>query len=269
MTTPTLGSLTLGIVQDLIPSYVSRMSDIEVPMGRGAGKQVLGSEINRITLKAYTSGASRYENLTQIDRYRMIGGSLKLTSDIITIPVFLRALKIDDIAPNSVNYSLTLDASLFRQAHACDLDTEWIVDNGGGALTEATATPTPREGVACLKLACAPLAANTESRLKCTPVDAIDLSYNDWIAIWYYTNNITDLTLAEAKFYHDAGDHSDYDFKALVTAADTWYRILIPKASFADTGTMEWDAVTYFTIAQKHSSEQTVYFAVDDIGGYE
>jgi hypothetical protein len=32
---------------------------------------------------------------------------------------------------------------------------------------------------------------------------------------------------------------------------------------------MEWDAVTYFSIAQHHTSEQTYYFAVDDVGAYE
>jgi len=267
MTAPTLGSLTLGTVKELYPTFDSRMSDIEVPLARGAGKQILGSEVNRLTLKAHTSGTSRYENLQQIDRYRMIGESLKLTSDLFTIPVFIRSLKIDDVAPNSVDYTLTLDAALFVQGHACDTDTDWTVESGGGILTEATATPTPREGAACLKLS-GTINAATESRLKCTPVDSIDFSYKDWVALWYYTNIVNDLIECVADFFHDAGNHASYDFQAQITA-EAWSRVLIPKASFGETGMMEWDEVTYFTIHQKHSSQQTYYFAVDDVGAYE
>lgn len=267
MTAPTLGGLNLGTVKELYPTFDSRMSDVEVPLARGVGKQILGSEVNRLTLRAHTSGANRFENLQQIDRYRMIGESLRLTSDLITIPVYIRSLRLDDVAPNSVDYTLTLDASLFIQGHACDADTDWVVDSGGGALTEETATPSPREGAACLKLS-GTINAATESKLKCTPADSLDFSYKDWVALWYYTNNVTDLSECVAKFYHDASNYSLYDFTSQVVL-NAWCRVLIPKADFSENGLMEWDEVTYFTIHQKHNSQQTYFFAVDDVGAYE
>jgi hypothetical protein len=267
--TVTLDSLTLGIVKEVIPNYVSRVSNVDIPMGRGASKQILGSEISKVTLKGYLSGASRYDSIQQLDRYRMLGESILLTSDPITAPVFITALSLDDIKPNSIDYTLALDVALFLQGEAYDSDAYFWVETGGGALTIATATPTPREGTGCIKLS-GTIGAGVASCLGGYAPDLLDFSYKDWIAFWYITDNIHDLTECLVTFYDDDGNTATYGFTALITEVDKWYRVLIPKTGFTEAPfAFVWNEVEAWFIQQTHSTEQTYYFAVDDMGAYE
>jgi hypothetical protein len=251
----------------VIPGFTARYGDMGLSVSRGYGKQYLG-EVGAASLTGTLTGSSRFSYLQQMRRILLQGASLHLRSDPIDAVVWIRDVKVRDMSQTAIMYSLSLEESLFVQGHSCDSASDFSVDNGGGSLSAVSSTPTPQEGSYCVKLS-GTIAANTESRMRCTPTDNLDMSNKAWPSFWYYTDKIIDLSACVAKFFHDAGNYATYDFKAQLLAAGAWRRIAIPKASATETGTMEWDDVDYFTISQKHTSQQTYYFAVDDVGAYE
>jgi hypothetical protein len=238
-----------------------------MPQMRGDSHQFLGSEATVINLQGYLSGSTKFDDLVQLDRIRQRGQSLKLSSDLIKTIVYIKSIRPGKLWTSGLDYTLGLEESLFTQLEACNSTAPFSVDSGGGTLSAVTVTPTPVEGLACVKLS-GTIAAATASRLKCIPTADLDFSLCSWIKFDFYISSVASLTECIAYFYHAAGDHAYYDFTAMITAAG-WTKVMIPKASFFSVGTMEWDKVTYFTVSAKKSIELAYYIALDDVGGYE
>jgi len=265
--TITLGSLTLGDAVRVVPDFSANFANIDVPLGRNSSKQFLGGAAS-LELTGTLTGVARFENFLTLRKALNAGLSLKLDCDFIKTLVFVTKVTPTLISQTSIKYSLQLDESRFQQESACESTSLWSVDSGGGSLTAASSTPTPREGAKCLKLAGA-IGGGTESRLKYTPSDALDFSFSKWIAFDFITDMLTDMTAATLVLKTDAGNYVTYDFHSLVTAAGEWLRIRVNKDDFSETGTMEWDNVTVVLIGLTRSSAKTYYIAVDDFGGYE
>ncbi len=264
----TLGGLSLGTVRDVTFEHSRRLSEVDIPTAEGSSTEDLGKQGAPINLTGALSGESRFSDFGQLERVSRIGRSLKFDCDMLQTVVFLKTVKLTRQTPTVLNYALALKQSRFKKVNACDLTDYWSVDSGGGSLSAVTSSPTPKEGLACLKLS-GTIGAGVASRLKYTPADLVDLNFFDWPCFWFQVSSLATITSAYVKAYVDGGDYASYDFSSLLTAANTWLKIRVFKDSFSVTGSMEWDEVAYVTIEVTKSGAETDYFAIDDLGGDE
>ena len=266
--TVTLGSLNLGTVRDVTFEHSRRLSEVDIPTAEGSSTEDLGKQGSPINLTGVLSGSSRFSDFDQLERASRIGRSLKFDCDMLQTVAFLKTVKLTRQTPNVLNYALSLKQSRFKKVNACDYTDYWSVDSGGGSLSAVTSSPTPKEGLACIKLS-GSIGAGVASRLKYTPADLVDLNFFDWPCFWFQVSSLATITSSYVKAYVDGGDYASYNFAGLITAANTWLKIRVFKDLFSVSGSMEWDEIAYVTIDVTKSGAETYFFAVDDLGGYE
>lgn len=263
--TYTLGSLSLGTVVNVDYGSSQRFAQTDFISSRGSYSEQLGQAHRTFTLTGYLLGSTRYNLLSEMDRIRGIGASLKLDTDYLHTVVFIKTVHRLRETNMVLPYQLDLEGAWFKQINSCDLTTGWTVDSGGGTL--AVDTTNIREGAASLSLA-GTIADGVASRLKYAPSASVDVSACSWISFDFMITDISNITSAYVKLYTDANNYTVYNFVALITSTG-WIKIRIPRASFTDTGTLDLTNLTYFSVDVTKSGQRTYAFNVDDFGAYE
>lgn len=94
----TLGELNLGVVNGLSFSDQKRLQDTDLPAARGSSSQDLGELSSTIELTGILQGAGRFDDFRQLQRYKRIGNSLKLDSKTVSTVVFIKEVKLPNLA---------------------------------------------------------------------------------------------------------------------------------------------------------------------------
>jgi hypothetical protein len=260
--TVSLGTLELGVVRDVVFSQIKRIGDVDIPSGIGSSSQDLGKQSMNIDLSGVLLGDDRFSSFDQLERAKRVGSSLEFDCDMLKSVAFVKEVKLLRQNPKSLNYGLTLKESRFKQVNACDNDVDW---SAVGTLLAVT-SPKPKEGSAVLKVS----GINVDTlSLTYDPDDLIDLNNFDWLSFWFYLSSLTHHLGAVVKVYTDGDNYGSYDFSSLISAAESWLRLRIPKSSFVEVGSLEWDEVDSVTIEVTKTDAETWYFVIDDLGGYE
>ena len=232
--TVTLGDLNLGVVNGLSFSDRKRLEDVDLPTARGSSSQDLGELASTIELSGILRGPSRFDDFKQLQRFKRLGNSLKLDSDAVKTVVFVKEVKLVKIGVNILRYGLSLKESLFKQVNSCDGIADWSSSTTGAVVAIVSDSPTPFEGLGCLKVSHNAEAAE-EVNVTYEPLDSIDLEDFDWVSFAWLMDNISEITSAVVSVTE--GVHTaTYDFSALLTESDKWLRLRIHKTSFANFG---------------------------------
>lgn len=258
--------IELGIVTDIKFAPQSRTGIIDIPAARGASNQDLGTTPTAFNLDGVFSGAQRFEYFQQLDRYRMLGRSLKLRSNEANTIVFLDQVTLAQNMKKNLAYQLRLRESLFKSISDCEDLTGWTAMNGGSFALEDS-DPIPKEGDYCITY------AETASDLPFGYLapDLIDLTYYDYVALWTWLSNISHLDQAFLYIESDNGGDASYNFASSMTAAETWYRLLLHKSEFTVSAdpAMDWSAVSALILDVVQSGSHNLRVAVDDVGAFE
>lgn len=91
----------------------------------------------------------------------------------------------------------------------------------------------------------------------------------DWIAFWYRTDNITDLSSLTIKLLVDSSNYAEYTFTSEIVQANKWYRVRFKRADCTITGSVDWDEITAVKIEQTHNTLQTINLWLDEICAYQ
>jgi hypothetical protein len=260
--TVSLGSLELGVVRDVVFSHVKRVGDVDIPSGIGSSSQDLGKQAMNVDLSGVLLGDNRFSNFDQLERAKRVGSSQKFDCDMLKMVAFVKEVKLLRQNPKSLHYGLTLKESRFKQINACDNDIDW---SAVGTLLAVT-SPEPKEGSAALKVS----GINIDTlSLTYDPDDLIDLNNFDWLSFWFYLSSLTHHLGTVVKVYTDGDNYGSYDFSNLIMAAGSWLRLRVPKSSFVEVGSLEWDEVDSVSIEVTKTDVETWFFVIDDLGGYE
>jgi len=260
--TVSLGSLELGVVSNVTFSHVKRVGEVDIPSGIGSSSQDLGKQAMSVDLSGVLLGEDRFSSFDQLERAKRVGSSLKFDCDMLKTVAFVKEVKLLRQNPKSLHYGLTLKESRFKQVNACDNDVDW---SAVGTLLAVTG-PEPKEGSAALKVS----GINVDTlSLTYDPEDLFDLNDFDWLAFWFYLSNLTHHLSAVVKVYTDGDNYGSYDFSSLISAAESWLRLRIPKSSFVEVGSLEWDEIDSINIEVTKTNVEMWFFVIDDLGGYE
>jgi len=266
-TTVTLGNLNLGVVYDLSFSDQKRLEDIDLPSARGSSSQDLGELASTIQLSGVLAGSSRFDDLKQLQRYKCLGNSLKLDSDALRTVVFVKEVKLIKIEVNVLRYALSLKESLFKQANACDDIAGWSSSTVGAVVSAVTSSPTPFEGLGCVKVSHNADVAE-EVNVTYDPLDVIDLEDLDWVSFAWLMDNVSVVSSAVVTVTEGL-NNATFDFKSLLTEAGSWERLRLHKTEFTNYDSLDWGQIDKIKFAVTKSQAQNYFFAVDDVGGFE
>jgi hypothetical protein len=260
--TVSFGSLELGVVRDVVFSQIKRIGDVDIPSGIGSSIQDLGKQAMNVDLSGVLLGEDRFSSFDQLERAKRVGSSQKFDCDMLKSVAFLKEVKLLRQNPRSLHYGLSLKESRFKQVNACDNDVDW---SAMGTLLAVT-SPEPKEGSVALKVS----GINVDTlSLTYDPDDLIDLNNFDWLSFWFILNSLTHHLGAIVKVYTDENNYGTYDFSSLISAAGSWLKLRIPKSSFVEVGSLEWDEIDSIIIEVSKTNAETWFFVIDDLGGYE
>jgi len=265
--TVTLGELNLGVVNGLSFSDRKRLEDVDLPNARGSSSQDLGELASSIDLSGILRGPNRFDDFRQLQRYKRIGNSLKLDSDALKTVVFVKEVKLTKIGASILRYGLSLKESLFKQVNSCDDVASWSSSTVGATVGTVPSSPTPLEGLGCIKVSHEAEAAE-EVNVTYEPLDAIDFEDFDWLSFAWLMDNVSGISSAiitVTEGLHNAA----YDFKGLIADASVWLRLRVHKTDFSSYGALDWGSIDKIKFAVTKSQAQNYYFAVDDVGGFE
>jgi hypothetical protein len=91
----------------------------------------------------------------------------------------------------------------------------------------------------------------------------------DWVAFWFKTDNITNLSSVVVKLIIDANNYASIDVTSQVTAVNTWTLIRFRRADMTLTGSIDWNSINALQLEKTHSSAQTYSFWMDEICAYQ
>jgi hypothetical protein len=215
-----------------------------------------------IDLSGVLLGSNSFSSFDQLERAKRVGSNLKFDCDMLKTVAIVKEVKLLRQNPKSLNYSLILKESRFKQVNTCDNDVDW---SSVGTLLAVT-SPEPKEGSAALKVS----GINVDSlSLTYDPEDLIDLNNFDWLSFWFYLSSLTHHLGAVVKVYTNEENYGSYDFSSMISAAKLWLRLRIPKSSFVEVGSLEWDEIDSVSFEVTKTDAETWFFVIDDLGGYE
>jgi hypothetical protein len=263
----TLGNLNLGVVNGLSSVDRKRLEDVDLPAARGSSSQDLGELAATMELSAILRGSNRFDDFRQLQRYKRLGNSLKLDADAIKTVVFIKEVKLTKVSVDILRYSLSLKESLFKQVNSCDGITSWSSSTVGALVEVVSSSPTPLEGLGCLKVS-HDAEAEEEVNVTYEPVDAVDLEDFDWLSFGILMGNVSEISSAVLTVTEGENDATN-DFSALLTETEKWLRLRVHKTSFANYGNLDWGQIDKIKFAVTKSQAQNYFFALDDVGGFE
>jgi hypothetical protein len=258
--------IELGTVINLVHTRISRVSEINMVGARGAGREDLGSLSTKFDLEGGFFDSSALNNLQQLDRWRMIGISLKLLNPYKNTVVFINSVSPKVYFPSNVQYALNLVESKFKSLSTCDSLTNWQ-EEIAGTLTLEDTDPEPREGYYCIQDTAI---AQTQAVINYTSTDDLDFTYYNYIAVDFRIDNLDNVTYIELCFVDSDGNTNYFDFTSEITLVDTWYRMIIHKTEFVEPSeAVDWSIIKNFYVYVEASSPGNYIITIDDFGVYE
>jgi len=265
--TVTLGNLNLGVVSGLSFSDRKRLEDVDLPGARGSSSQDLGELASTLELSGAFVGPNRFDDFRQLQRFKRLGKSLKLDAEAAKTVVFIREVKLAKVDVNILRYTLSLKESLFKQVNPCDDIASWSSSTVGAVLSAVANSPTPIEGLSCIKVS-HDAEASEEVNLTYEPLDSVDLEDLDWLSFAWLMDNNSSISSAVVTVSEDL-HNATCDYASLLTEPEKWLRLRIHKTSFADYGALDWGQINRIKFAVTKSQAQNYFFALDDLGGFE
>jgi len=257
-------------VEEIVPSTKARFGESEHanwPESFGVRLTPLGI-LKSWSLRVFEKTSFEGGSIEAIERIMRLGKSVKLDVEegslyrIQTI-VYLLSLEAFFIPPTTRRATIGVEEAYRNIATSCDDLEGFEVTSGGGTLSLDSTNM--KEGEASVKLG-GSIAAGVESALKFTPKHSLKRGTYRWLAFWFRTNNLTDLSNLKIRVYKDDSNYATYTFTSDVTEVDKWYFIRVLLDDFAITGpNFSWDEVSRIEIGETHSSAQTYAFNIDEI----
>lgn len=249
---------------DSIPR-TTRTSLQSIVGGRGDAYHNLGSGSNQMVLTGNFVGDTRYDLFHQLDRFRLMGRSLKLDTGQMRLPVFLEGVRAINETNRLLRYEAQLREARFWPIGSSENISEWA--NGSVAVTE---DPTPMEGEYAIQveLSGSPI---TQWWTSPDPVAGVDLSTLFHPAVWYQASELTDELIFGVSDV--IGNKAGIDLTDQLTVAEKWTRLLAHQAEFTEDGgnsdPTDWTAIYQIYLSFNNADNHTIKITVDDLGGYE
>ncbi|MCD6446502.1 hypothetical protein J7L49_06945 [Candidatus Bathyarchaeota archaeon] len=214
-----------------------------------------GSETNSFNIDVYRKlerlmriGKSVTVDLPEINRYS-VG--------------FITSVKLSKQQDVISEFQVDVEEGLHNYIHGCDDITDWV---SNGTLT--VDTNDYKEGTGSVKIngsMDAEVALYAKAPITIPP----RFLMCDWIAFWFKTDNITDLSNITVKLLVDNNNYASINVTNQVSQVNTWILIRFKRENMTLTGTIDWNRVAAFQIEKTHSTTQTQTNWIDDICAYQ
>jgi len=226
--------------------------------------------------KAYATSQRKWELTTsetsanaglyrKLETLMKIGKSLKVDLpevDIYSVG-FVTSVKLSKTQSMIKNIQVTIEEGLRNYIHGCDDIADWV-SNG----TLAVDTTDFKEGTGSVKCS-GSLTAGTALYAKAPITIPPRFLSCDWMAFWFKTDNITDLSSIVVKLLIDANNYASIDITSQVTEVNSWLLIRFKRAAMTLTGSMDWNSINALQLEKTHSTAQTYSFWIDEICAYQ
>jgi hypothetical protein len=216
----------------------------------------------QLTTTETSANAGLYRKLETLMK---IGKSVKVDLpeiDIYSVG-FITGVKLSKTQTAIKHIHVTIEEGLRNYIHGCDDISDWA---SNGTLTVDTSDY--KEGTGSVKCSGSP-AAGTALYAKAPITIPPRFLSCDWVAFWFKTDNITDLTSIVIKLIIDANNYASINVTSQVTAVNTWTLIRFRRADMTLTGSVGWNSINALQLEKTHSTAQTFTFWMDEICAYQ
>jgi len=201
----------------------------------------------------------------KLERLMLIGQSVTIDlPEIDRYSVgFITAVKLAKSQDVVEEFEVDVEEGIRNPIHACDDITDWT-SNG----TLVVDTSDFKEGTGSVKFSGTPAAGTALYANAPISIPPRFLSC-DWLAFWFKTDNITDLSSVVVKLFCSSVDYARINVTSQINTAGKWILVRFKRENMSLTGTVDWNKVFAFQIEKTHSTDQTQTNWLDDICAYQ